>query len=149
MRIFLLFLTLFFSSCSQIQYETKEKYLITFKSKIAKFSDIGFISKSENSALLNVFSLGKEILKLEMGNFISLNGGTPIPYTLFNSEYLNPNYPPETIKYIFLGKEIFSGKNRVDLEGGFEQKIDDIFYKVSEGETIFRDREIIIKIKPF
>jgi len=112
---------------------------------------MGFISKGKDSTLVDIFSVGNQVLKLEMGNLISINDGIPIPYPMFNIRFLNSNYPSKTIKYIFLGKAIFNGKNLEKDGNMFSQKIGNIIYTVSPKKIYFKDIDngIMIKIKKF
>jgi hypothetical protein len=133
-------------SCSK-KYISHDNYLITIKTNKLKYSDIGIISQSQNSVKVEIFSVGNQILELELDSFVSVNGETPIPYSIFNSKFLNKKYPEKIIKNIFSGKEIFSGKNRQNIEGGFQQKIENINYLVTKTEIRFKDKNILIKIK--
>lgn len=71
----------------------------------------------------------------------------------FNTDYLHESYPSEILQNILLGKAIYDGKNRVQTQDGFEQKIEDenvnITYRVSTNVTFFKDKKnsIIFKIK--
>lgn len=135
--------------CSQKEFSQKEQYLITIKSKDLKFSDIGYISKNSDSVLVDIFSLGNQVLKFEMGNFISINGKTPILYSMFNAKFLDSTYPSQIIKNIFLGKPIFRGKNLEQDKNSFSQNIGKIIYRVSKNEIYFRDvkNSILIRIR--
>jgi hypothetical protein len=139
----LLLLTL---GCST-KYISKKNYLITIKTKNLKYSDIGIISKSKTGVKVDIFSVGNQILKLEFEDFVSVNGETPIPYSLFNSKFFNSKYPNEMVKRIFRGEEIFGGKNKIEIQGGFEQKIGNIKYKATKKMIVFRDQKSLIKIK--
>jgi len=142
-------LVTFFLGCSQKNYTSKESYLITFKSKELKFSDMGFISKNDDSILVDIFSVGNQVLKLEMGSFISVNDGVPTPYSFFNKKVFQSEYPSKTVKYIFSGSPIFDGKNLEKTSDGFSQHIgENILYKVSKKSTYFKDKMngVLIKI---
>lgn len=146
-----LFLEIVLTGCSHHIYRTKSPYLITIKSDELKFSDMGFIAKSEreHSVLVTIFSLGNQVLKLEIDQFISIDDGTPIPPSIFNSKYLNSDYPSNTLRDIFLGKPIFNSQNIIYSEKSFSQEINSIKYRVSESEIYFkdRDRRILIKLQ--
>jgi len=110
---------------------------------------MGIISKSEDSILVDIFAVGHQVLKLEMGTFISVNGGVPTPYKIFNMKFLQSEYPSKIIKNIFSGKPIFSSQNLDKNFNGFSQKIDEIIYKVSKTNIYFKDSKskILIKIR--
>jgi hypothetical protein len=149
-RVVLLFIPIsIFLGCSQVEYTTRDRYLITIKTKEMRYSDMGFIARGDDAVVVDIFSVGSQILKLNMGNSVSLNDGSPIRYSRFNSKYLHSDYPPKTVREIFLGKEIFGGEGKSVSESGFEQKIDKISYSVSSDNIVFRDREnsVLIKIK--
>jgi hypothetical protein len=146
LRIFLGGILLLNLGCSQ-KYISHNNYLITIKTNKLKYSDIGIISKSQNSVKVEIFSVGNQILELELDSFVSVNGDTPIPYSIFNSKFLTQNYPNKIIKNIFRGKEIFNGKNRKVIENGFEQNIGKIKYRVTKTEIRFKDEKNLIKIK--
>jgi hypothetical protein len=138
---------LLFNSCSQREILKKESYLISIKSLQIKYSDIGIISKGESDLIVQLFSLGNEILKLEFGTFVKVNNNIGVPYSIFNSKYIGGEYPLDTIRDIFEGKPIFNSKNLKRDGDKFSQKFENIFYSVSKIETIFRDREKHIFIK--
>ncbi len=144
-----LLLALLFIGCSQHNYKSRSAYLITIKSKELRFSDMGFISRSTEAVLIDIFSLGNQILKLEIDDFVTLNGATPIPPSMFNSRYLHSDYPPETLKEIFLGKPIFEKLGLENVEDGFIQHIGEITYRVSQDEIYFKDKKngVLIKLK--
>jgi hypothetical protein len=146
LRIFLGGILLLNLGCSQ-KYISHNNYLITIKTNKLKYSDIGIISKSQNSVKVEIFSVGNQILELELDSFVSVNGDTPIPYSIFNSKFLAQNYPNKIIKNIFRGKEIFNGKNRKEMKNGFEQNIGKIKYRVTKTEIRFKDEKNLIKIK--
>lgn len=150
MRIFLsLLFFLLISNCSKNIYQGRNSYLITIKSPNLKYSDIGLVEKSQSSVLVHIFSLGKEILRLEIGKYISINRSIPIPLSLFNSQYLSSEYPPSLLKNIFSGNPIFQGKNIVYLQNSFIQEFDHIKYKVSQSEIYFKDskNQILIRLR--
>lgn len=150
MRIFVsLLFSLLISNCSNNIYQIRNSYLITIKSPKLKYSDIGLIEKSQSSILVHIFSLGKEILRLEIGEYISINRSIPIPLSLFNSKYLSSKYPPALLKNIFSGNPIFQGKNIVHLQNSFIQEFDHIKYRVSQSEIYFRDSKnrILIRLR--
>ncbi|EJF07504.1 hypothetical protein ThvES_00003420 [Thiovulum sp. ES] len=146
LQIFLGGILLLNLGCSQ-KYISHENYLITIKTNRLKYSDIGIISRSENGVKVEIFSVGNQILELELDSFVSVNGETPIPYSIFNSKFLSKKYPEQIIKNIFSGKEIFGGKNRQNIYDGFQQKIENINYRVTKKEIRFKDKNILIKIK--
>ncbi|SFV51573.1 Putative lipoprotein [hydrothermal vent metagenome] len=148
-----IFILLFFlSACSITSYEHSQSKFITIKTKILKFSDLGYIKNTDNSVRLELFVAGNNIQNIEINNLICLNEGCMLRSS-FNSEYLSENYPDTILQNIVLGKPVYEGKNFKKIGYGFEQKIQnsdvDILYKVSTVEIYFKDikNKILFKIK--
>jgi len=144
---FLLFIIfLFFSACSTKQYEKSRSATIVFKTDSLRFYDVGFIKQTKNTTDVELFEVGQVVLKIEMKDDICINS---LCYNddKFYKEYFKKNYPQSTLKNIFMGKDIFDGKNKTRNENGFTQKIESIFYSVSSKQILFKDKPILIKIK--
>jgi len=135
-------------SCSGKNYISEDSYLVTIKSENLRYSDMGFIRRGKDFVNLQLFSIGKEILKLEIDTLICLNGNC-MPKSIFNSNYLSDSYPSDTLKNILLSKPIFNRKKFIKSENGFEQIFGSIYYRVSSGKTTFKDskKAILIKLK--
>jgi len=152
MKYILLIITLLFSACSIKNYENTQSKLIIIKSHKIKFADLGYIRNSDKAVELELFVAGKVIEKISVNHLVCVSDGC-MSKSGFNKDYLNAAYPDEILQHILLGHEIYSGKNRVKTQDGFEQNIEDenvnIIYKVSSSTIFFKDRKnkIIFKIK--
>ncbi|MEA3371077.1 MAG: hypothetical protein U9Q40_07040 [Campylobacterota bacterium] len=152
MKYILLLFTLLFSACSIKNYEHVESKIIIIKSPKIKFADLGYIRNTDNAIEVELFVAGQVAEKISVNHLICVSDGC-MSKSGFNQEYLNAAYPEGLLQNIFLGDEIYDGRNRVKTQDGFEQKIEDenvnIIYKVSSNAVEFKDREnrIIFKIK--
>jgi len=151
-KLSLIILVFFFSACSVKNYEKTQTKIIIIKSPKIKFADIGYLRNSDDSIELELFMAGKAIQKITINHFICTLEGC-MSKSGFNSDYLNSNYPDDILQNILLGKEIYSGKNKVKTNDGFEQKIQsrhvEIIYKVKPHAILFKDKKnkIIFKLK--
>ncbi len=152
MKYFLIFFLLLFSACGIKNYEQTQSKIIIIKSPKIKFADIGYLRNSEKEIELELFMAGKVIERITINHLVCTSEGC-LSKSGFNEDYLNLNYPDDILQNILLGHEIYDGKNRVQTDDGFEQKIDTkhvgIVYKVNPHAILFKDRKnkIIFKIK--
>lgn len=148
-----IFILLFFlSACSITNYKHSKSKFITIKTKILKFSDLGYIKNTDKSVRLELFVAGHNIQNIEINNLICLNEGCMLRSS-FNSEYLSENYPDTILQNIVLGKPVYEGENFKKKGYGFEQNIQnsdvEILYRVTRNEIYFKDKKnkILFKIK--
>ena len=152
MKYLLIAFALLFTACSTKNYEITQTKIIIIKSPKLKFADVGYLRNSEKSIELELFAAGKAIEKITINHLICMSEGC-MTKSGFNKDYLNEAYPTGLLQNILLGNVIYGGKNRVQTDLGFEQKIEDedvnITYRVSSDATFFKDRKnkIIFKIK--
>mgnify|MGYP001172763461 CR=1 FL=1 len=152
MKYLLIIVALIFSACSVKNYEITQTKVIIIKTKKFKFADLGYVRNTEDSIELELFVASKAIEKISINHLICTSEGC-MKKSSFNKEYLHQSYPSDILQNILLANAIYDGKNRVQTESGFEQKIvdenADIVYRVSENETFFKDKKnkIIFKIK--
>jgi hypothetical protein len=152
MKFLLLVALLLLSACSVKNYEHTQTKIIIIKSPKIKFSDLAYIRNSQQAIELELFVAGTSIEKISINHLICTSQGC-LSKKGFNEEYLNANYPSDTLQKILLGEPIYEAKNRVKSEGGFEQIIRDenveIRYIVRENTIFFKDKKnaIIFKIK--
>jgi hypothetical protein len=155
MKFFILWvsLLLFFGGCSLKQYETSEPKLIVLKTKKLKFSDTGYIRSAGDAVEVELFSAGQAAGRIVINHLVCVDDKGCLSKSAFNAEYLNGNYPDETMQYVLLGKPIFSRRSLQRNTEGFEQRIEnsevDIVYRVDARQIYFKDRKnkILIKIK--
>nr|WP_321267765.1 hypothetical protein [uncultured Sulfurimonas sp.] len=152
MKYLLITFILLFSACSTKNYEITKTKVIIIKSPKIKFADIGYIRNTGKSIELELFVAGKMIEKITINHLICTSEGC-MTKGGFNEDYLHESYPLGILQNIILGNAIYEGKNKTDLEDGFEQHIEDenvnIRYKVSKNVTFFKDmkNKIIFKFK--
>jgi len=152
MKYILLTFLLLFSACSIKNYDHVQSKLIIIKSPKIKFADLGYIRNSDKAVELELFVAGKVIERISVNHLICVSDGC-MSKSGFNEDYLNAAYPETILQNIFLGHQIYDGKNRVKTQDGFEQNIEgenvNIMYRVSSSTIFFKDRKnaIIFKIK--
>lgn len=152
MKYLVLVFMLLLSGCSLKNYEQTQTKIITIKTKVFKFSDLGYIRNSDKHVELELFVMGKTAFKVSINHLVCTDEGC-MSKSAFNEQYLNPSYPDTILQNILLGLEIYEGKNKEQTQDGFEQKIIDdgvdIIYRVSSKERYFKDKKnkILFKIK--
>jgi len=118
---------------------------LLLKTKTLKFADTGFVKKSGEGYYIELFSAGNLLFWLYIEpNKICVKEGCRRSDSFVNEE-LSPFYPPEILYDIVAKRAIFSSKNLVKKDIGFEQQIleegrCDIDYEVRGGESSFKDR---------
>lgn len=146
------FIILFFSACSTKVYEKTESKVITIKTKQLRYSDLGYVRSGLDGVELELFTVGKSLFKVEIGNSVCTNEGC-MSKKSFNKEFLNEHYPENMLQNVILGKAIYKAINLQKNKFGFSQKITteavDISYIVGDGEIYFKDKKnkILIKIR--
>ncbi len=131
---------------------SSDTYLITIKNKQIALSDTGFINQGKNYTNVQIFSAGAVLFNLEVQDDVCLEGRctSRIEFNKLFFEY--PHYEA-MINDVLEMKPLYAGKNKVAIEGGFEQELDligsYISYKVQGKSLIFRDSKngILIKLK--
>ena len=117
------------------------------------YADAGFIHHNDDEVYVEILQAGHPAFELTLGSKICLDGAC-FKKDTFIKKYLNPYYPKDILKSIFLGRPIFNRENIIETKEGFEQKIYDqtryqINYKVMHDTIRFKDSQskILIKIK--
>jgi len=133
---------------AQPEYKSSNSTYIIFKTPTVAYADQGFISKADSETKVEIYSNGQAVMRLRitptqvcMSKFACMSGSE------FNKKVLNSNYPADTIKNIFSGKEIFNAQGKIDTADGFIQNIGDIKYVVSGNNINFTDSSNGVKIK--
>lgn len=145
-------LLLWFSGCTIKTYETSEPKIITFKTKKLRFNDLGYIRQNGDALQVELFSAGQAVERFEVNHLVCLSDGC-MSKSGFNSDYLNAEYPDDTLQNILLGRNIFDGKAMSETDSGFEQYLEsesyEITYRVTAEEIYFKDKpnKILIRIK--
>ena len=143
---------LFFSACSIKNYEHSESKVISIKTPKLKFSDLGYLKRSDEAVRLELFVAGRNVQNITINHLICVDDGC-MRKSSFNREFLHPSYPDDMLQNIILGREIYDAKNLVKKSDGFEQSVKtkdiEIRYRVTSKEIYFKDKKnhILFKIK--
>ncbi len=144
---------LLLSGCGARPFVQTDVATIILKTPKLKFADTGYIRSNEDLVALELFSAGQAVGKIEIENLVCVDSEGCMSKSSFNAEYLNANYPDTLMENILRSKPIYDGQNLVENAHGFEQTILDenvkIYYKVTDRQIYFKDREnrVLIKIK--
>ncbi|WP_428738161.1 hypothetical protein [Sulfurimonas sp.] len=145
-------LLVFIYGCS-VQPTIKKSKIVVFKTKQIKFSDVAYLTKSDDSVEIDLYVAGNAFKKISIDGMVCVDREGCMRKSSFNEEYLSSAYPDDLLKNVFLGKPIYEGRNLHKTANGFEQNISDngvdIAYKVEENQIYFKDtiNKILIKIK--
>ncbi len=155
--IFISFLILLFGCAPKSEVGKSYSVLVTFKTEKLSFRDTGFLKSGRDFLDLEVFAVGKPIVKISIlkgSDRICLNKYC-FNKRVFNKEYPSRYYPDSLLENVLRGRAVFGGRNRVETRDGFYQNLKekgkyDIKYRVENGKILFKDRlnRIIIGLKP-
>jgi len=150
MRIFFtLWVSLLLAGCAMHRPVHSASYIVVFKTPQWRFADTGFIRKDGGVAELEVFEAGQRILRLQVGHLVCVEGEGCLSKSAFNEKYLSASYPDDLFYHLLRGEPVMDSANLVRTDGGFEQRIGSILYRVSASQIYFKDfeRGILIKFK--
>jgi len=154
LHVSFLCMLLLFSGCSVKQtIHTSEPYLITIKTPQMAFSDTGFLNQGTNYMQLQIFSAGRVLLNLEMGETICLDGSC-LDKKAFNKRFFGAEHYETLLQDIVMKKPLFEGMHSVQTASGFSQEIDakdaSIVYRVEGDTRYFKDSKngVLIRLKP-
>lgn len=143
---------LFIGGCGTKHYSISEPKMITLKTPKLKFADTGYIRHEGNAVEVELFTAGVAVEKISIDSLVCVSSGC-MSEEAFVKEYLNRDYPSDTMRNILLGKDIFSGRGKEEMcDGRLFQFIRndemDIIYRRGKGEIYFKDRlnSLIIRI---
>ncbi len=143
---------LLFGGCAVKEYRTSEPKLVTLKTKLLRFNDVGFIRRGGDAVQAELFSAGQAVERIEINHLVCVTAGC-MGKSAFNADYLYAGYPDDLLQNVLTGRPIFGGAERVATGEGFEQRLAgegyDILYCVGAGQISFKDRanDILIKIR--
>ncbi|MDD3323515.1 MAG: hypothetical protein PHN38_00125 [Sulfurospirillaceae bacterium] len=147
-------LVLLFAGCSlKTEINSSQPYLISLKNRHMAFSDAGFLNLADGYTNMQIFSTGALLLNLEVTHNVCLDGKC-YDKLAFNRLFFDVEHYEELINDLLHMKPIFGGKNRVDIDGGFEQVLTlgdtHIVYRIQKGTLYFKDSKhgILMKLKP-
>lgn len=138
--------------CGTKHYRVSEPKMITLKTPKIKFSDMGYVRYDEQSVEVELFTAGVAVEKISMDGEVCVSAGC-MDEGKFVKEYLNSDYPSDTMRHIVMGKDIFLGQGKSEMcNGTLYQYIRndemDIVYRRKPTEIYFKDRlnGVLIKI---
>ncbi|WP_457594700.1 hypothetical protein [Hydrogenimonas sp.] len=145
-------LLLLLTGCSRRYYETPQPALIVLKSPKLRYADMGFLYRGENRIKIQIYTAGRPVFTLSVGERICLDGSC-MSEAEFYRKFFGVAYPPGTLHAIFSKRAIFGGEGLLKKKGRSEQQIFepgrfDIIYTFDATSARFRDRinHIVIKI---
>ncbi|MDD4505267.1 MAG: hypothetical protein PHE60_02705 [Sulfurospirillaceae bacterium] len=149
----MIFIILLLSGCAtKIPIISSDTYLITIKNKQMALSDTGFLNHGKDYINVQIFSVGAVLFNLEVQENVCLDGRCTSRME-FNKLFFEYPHYEAMINDILEMKPLYDGKNKVTIEGGFEQELDllgsHISYKVQGKSLSFKDSKngILIKLK--
>ncbi len=126
---------------------------MTLKTKSIRFSDSGFLKKSNQNTFIQLFNAGTLVLDLEVKkDYVCLNK-ICLKNARFNKKFLSKYYDDDFLKNILNKKPIFNAQNIKYHDNNFTQNIKnrflDIIYVSNDNIIKFKDKKnsIFIKIK--
>ena len=146
-----LFLVLFLTSCSLKHDITfSAPYKIIIKTEDIAIADSGFVKKADGYKSIEIFTVGKLALHVELSNDACINGYCTDRLD-FNRRFFGYKHYTNLLDDILDKKEIYNGVGKVETKNGFEQKIKtkqyDIVYRVTQNSIYFKDKTNHILIK--
>jgi len=126
---------------------------VVLKSPKLKFADTGYLRSNDEMVVLELFSAGQAVARIEVAKLICVEGEGCMRKSRFNADYLSAHYPDTLLENVLRSRPIYGGRNLVRNSGGFEQMIVDgkveIEYRVTARQIYFRDRKnsVLVKIK--
>ena len=146
-------LILLLSGCVAKPFTHSDAATIILKSPKLKFADTGYLKSSDEMVALELFSASQAVAKIEVNRLICVEGEGCMSKSRFNAEYLSAEYPDDLMENILRSNPIYSSKNLIRNQQGFEQQIVEdgveIEYKITPRQIYFHDRKnsILVKIK--
>ena len=130
------------------EYYSSNSSFIIFKTPTVAYADQGFISHASSETKVEIYGNGQALIRLRMiKDQVCMSSIECMSNKEFNKKVLNANYPNDTIKNIFNGKEIFNGEGLRQIKNGFIQHIKGgIEYKVAKSYIKFTDSNAGVKI---
>ena len=145
-------LLLFFGCAYKYNINFSAPYKIVVKTKDIAIADSGFVKKADNYKSIQVFSVGKLVLHVELTQNACINGHCTNRLD-FNERFFGYTHYARLLDDILDKKEIYDGIDKIKAPNGFEQNIKtknyDIAYRVNDKSIYFKDKihHILIKLK--
>ncbi len=152
--LILVFYLILFVGCAQkYNINFSQPYKIVIKTNNIAIADSGFIIKADNYKSIQIFSVGKIVLHVELKKEDACINGLCTTRNDFNDRFFGFKHYPNLLDDILDKKVIYKGIEKIKTKNGFEQNIKnrnyDISYKVTNDSIYFKDRKnhILIKLK--
>ncbi|MBE0496462.1 MAG: hypothetical protein IBX45_08640 [Campylobacterales bacterium] len=146
MKRWILFCSAFFFAGCALKtpiYETSSVHL-TLRTPQFRLSDMAFVRQGMTSTNIQVFTAGRVVLDLVVGDSLCLNG-TCYDKIAFNRHFFNDPHYPELLEEILSGQPIYERRGLEKTTHGFIQHIAlrgrEIVYEVAPAYTLFRDTQ--------
>lgn len=115
---------------------------------------MGYIRYDDDVVQVELFTAGVSVEKITLdNNEVCVSIGC-MSEEKFTKEYLNPNYPPDTMRHVLQNIDIFGGLGKSKACNGVEYQYIrndeiDVMYRRKQGEILFKDRlnGVMIKIE--
>lgn len=142
----LIILVIFFITGCAIKTPIKPKAVsFTAITPIIKISDVGFLKLAANTTTLQIYSSGVSLLELSIKDKICINGVCK-DELIFNEEFFSSSHYRGFFNNILKKEPIYSGKNLVKTNCGFEQNLSHLTYKICNNKTFYKDTKNGVKI---
>lgn len=150
--LFVILLSL--NGCSTHSFSISEPKIITLKTPKIKYSDMGYVRYDDDAVQVELFTAGVSVEKITfINNEVCVSVGC-MSEEKFTQEYLNPHYPPDTLRRIVQNVDIFGGLGKSEACNGVQYQYIrneeiDVMYRRKNGEILFKDRlnGVMIKIE--
>ncbi len=147
-------LILLIGGCTSKHYSISEPKIITLKTPKLKFADTVYIRHDKTSVEVELFTAGVAVEKISIADDQVCVSAGCMSEAEFVKEYLNRDYPTDTMRQVVLGKDIFGSKGSSEMCNGtlyqyIRNEEMDIVYRRKPNEIYFKDRlnGVIIKIE--
>lgn len=146
--------SLLISGCATKRFSISEPKIITLKTPKIKYADMGYVRYEGDAVQVELFTAGVSVEKITMNEEEVCVSAGCMSEAAFIKEYLNPEYPSDTMRRIVQNMDIFSGEGKSEMCSGvlyqyIRNEEMDIVYRRKAGEIYFKDRlnGLLIKIE--
>ncbi|PSM52125.1 putative lipoprotein [Campylobacter blaseri] len=136
---------IFLTGCSIKEPVKPQAVNFTIISPMIKINDAGFIKTTKNSTKLQVYSSGMAIFEISIIDRICMNGVCKDELK-FNQEFFGRLHYRGFLNDILKSNPIYSSRNLVTTDCGFEQNLSYLTYKICNNETFYKDSKNKIKM---
>lgn len=147
-------ISLFLGGCATKHFSISEPKMLTLKTPKIKYSDMGYIRYEGDAVQVELFTAGVSVEKITLENDSVCVSAGCMSEEKFVKEYLNPDYPRDTMRRILQNTDIFNGVGKSEMCNGILYQYIrnaemDIVYRRKAGEIYFKDRlnGVMIKIE--